>query len=362
VIKANYRKKGLIGIAIAAALIVGTFGVHNIQAAGRVDTTRTVKITAVVEDGSIFASHFDKKLEIELYKIAKLDELGNASLTADFDDGTIDLSALKRTEDYKPDVATIKEKIVKPAIELAISKEPVDKIELDRSDEQSQNKDKASVELQEGAGIYLFIPKTVSDDKYTYDFTPYIIYAPTSDYLVYGEGSDEWNYESVFTLKSEASQLYGNLRIKKNLDKFNQNLQSQSFVYTVKAELDGKTVLNSVYKIDFNGAGNGERLIEKIPAQASVTVTESYSGSSYVSADGNTVQTTTIVAGQEKEVEFKNTYNGKNIIGGIAAENRFVVEDGVTYWIDENGGKVAQTSATSTETQPAEVPPEELPQ
>lgn len=363
-INANLRKKGLIGIAIAAALIVGTLGAHNLQAAGRVDTTRTVKITAAVEDGSVFANKYNDILEIDLYKIATLDVTGRPTLTEDFNNGTIDLSVLgvhEKDKDIK--IATIEEKVVNPAKTIAATKQPTDVIELNRKSEEGEEKAKtASVEIEEGAGIYLYIPKTVTDAWNSYEFTSYIIYAPTSEYIMSnGEGSDEWQYESRFTLKPKATPLYGSLKITKHLDKFNENLQSQSFVYTVKAVLDEKTVLNSVYKIDFTGAGDGTKVLDKIPAGAAVTVTESYTGSSYETSDGQPTKTTTIFAGQQSEVTFNNTYNGKNIIGGIAAENRFVVKNGVTYWYNAKGEEEAQTKQTSVDQQP-EAPQVEVPQ
>ncbi len=356
-IKAKYRKKGLIGIALAAVLIIGTFGAHSIQAAGRVDTEATVKITANIDsgDGSAFASEYKGIVDIGLYKIATVDELGNPKLLDEFNDGTIDLSVIKIDSENKPSVDSITSKIVNPAkdiIEKNGDIEPTRIITLDRSKDEKTS----SVDIEAGAGIYLYIPNAVMDEKNKYEFTPYIIYAPTSDYIMSnGVGSDEWKYESVFTLKSKATPLYGSLRIIKHLDKFNENLQAQSFVYTVKAVLDGKIVFNSVYKIDMNGAGTADRLVTKIPVGATVTVTESYAGSSYSSTDESNVRTVEgIVSNETMSVEFNNTYNGKNIIGGIAAENQFIVEDGVTYWINENDEKKAQIEAPSTEDQTGE--------
>ncbi|SEA66033.1 hypothetical protein SAMN02910384_02027 [Pseudobutyrivibrio sp. ACV-2] len=363
-IKGINRKKGLIGIVLAAALVVGTLGAHSIHAAGRVDTDATVKITANIDsgDGSVFASEYKGIVEIGIYKVATVDEVGTSQLLDEFNDGTVDLSVLKIDSENKPSVENITSKIVNPAkdiIEKNGDIEPTRIITLDRSKDEKTS----SVDIEAGAGIYLYLPKTVKDEKYKYEFTPYIIYAPTSDYIMSGgAGSDEWKYESVFTLKSKATPLYGSLKIIKHLDKFNENLQAQSFVYTVKAVLDGETVFNSVYKIDMNGAGSAEKVVNKIPVQAIVTVTESYAGSSYISTDESNVKTVDgIVANEIKTVEFNNTYNGKNIIGGIAAENQFVVENGVTYWIDENGDKIPQTKPINQDLEP-EVPQEELPQ
>ncbi len=347
-IKVNFKKKGILGIFLAAVIVAGIIGAHQLQAAERVDTSRTVTISAMVsdKDTSEFANEYKGVVEVELYKIATLSETAEASLTERFADSGINLEVLKQN----PNTDTIKSEIVNKAIAKAASLEPDEVISFDRS----QGAKAAGKDIANGAGLYLYIPKQAQDEKYIYTFTPYVTFAPTSDYIASnGQAgtSDNWNYEPVFALKSEAKPRFGDLEIKKTLDNFNESLGEQSFIYSVKAvvdenpedEIEGEVVLNSVYTINFSSAGTGTKLIEHIPATAVVTITEAYPGSSYKPVDETQMtQETTVVGNETQTVEFENTYNGNNISGGIAAENKFEIEDGVIYWIDENGNKVEQ--------------------
>lgn len=350
VINVSYKKKGILGIFLAAVIVAGIIGAHQLKAAERVDTKETVTISAMVDtsDDSVFANEYQGVVEVELYKVATLSGTAEASLTSTFADSGINLGVLKQN----PNVDTIKTEIVNKAIDKVKDENltPDKMITLDRS----QGAIKAGVDFEEGAGLYLYIPKEAQDDRYTYTFTPYVIFAPTSDYISSNGQleSDKWNYQPVFALKSEAKPRFGDLLIKKNLENFNESLNGQSFIYKVKAVLDddpdddieGEVVLDNVYPINFNSAGEATELIEHIPATAVVTVVEDYSGSSYKPVEGTSATAeVTIIGNKTNIVEFKNTYNGGNVSGGIAAKNEFKIEEGVIYWIDENGDKVRQT-------------------
>lgn len=331
-----FGKKVFMSLTLAGVLTLGSIGALCSRAAERIDTSKSVTIVAQVDnnDNSIFATEYTGKLDISLYKLAAYDETGEATLRDEYKDKGIDLSVLSDS----PTVAKVEKKIVNPALTAIENKDADATIELDR-----ENATSARVPLEGGAGIYLYVPEATTDDRYSYTFTPYVISAPGSEYLATGSGSDTWQYTVSFNIKSAAEDRTGNLVIEKKLDEYNTSLGKASFVYKVKAILDNETVLDNVYTIDFDSAGTKSRTISGIPATATVTVEEVYTGAGYdvVGADNISV---TIVADDTVTASFTNKSNGKLIYSGIAAENNFVDEDGTIYWIDSEGNKIQQTS------------------
>ena len=95
-IKVNFRKKGLIGICLVAAICVMGVGAHSLRAAGRVDTTANVKITAAVasSDTSIFAQNYKGEVGVKLYKLASLNEAGTLIPQSGYE--SLDLDALPK--------------------------------------------------------------------------------------------------------------------------------------------------------------------------------------------------------------------------------------------------------------------------
>jgi hypothetical protein len=90
-------------------------------------------------------------------------------------------------------------------------------------------------------------------------------------------------------------------------------------------------------------------LVEKIPADALVTVTEIYTGASYEPVESEVLSDILIVADETKDAAFENTYNGGLISGGISAINKFEVEENTIYWIDQNGDRKQQTGPVPVE-------------
>lgn len=337
-------KKSFIGIMATAALVVSLVCGHSLMAAERVDTTKTVKLTAQINeaDGSVFANEYEGTLTVEIYKIAKMDSTGGLALTDKFKDSGIDLSILEN----KPTVDAVKTNIVEKAKAVAQNTTKDAEIILTRTKADTSDAivmTGNSVELEEGAGLYLYIPLDTMDDKYEYTFTPYVILAPTSDYVAFGQGSDEWNYNPTFSLKSTAKERFGSVIISKKLDQYNSAFNTASFVYSVVGTIEGEVVFDNVYTIDFDRAGTKTKQIDNIPAQAQVTVTEVYDGASYEAVGEKTV--TGIIIDPDKAIptaSFENTYDGKMITGGISAVNEFVEDDGEQFWIDESGQRVKQ--------------------
>ena len=351
--KLGFKKKNLIALALVAAVVVSGFSVFRANAAERVDLTKDISITANIDssDTSLFATSYSGTIYVDLYKIATVDESGNPTLTSTFSKSGADLSVLSDS----PSVETIQEKIVDKV--TAYVNDETNNVEStatitaikgeDGISDNSVTLSKSDVSTSDlydtAAGIYLYVPRDAVDACYTYSFTSYIIYAPSSTYIATGTGSDEWNYAVSFNLKSSESHRYGDLQITKILDTYNESLGTASFVFDVEAEFNGETVFSNVYSLNFDSAGTDSILIEGIMAGATVTVTEVYSGASY-SVTSDEAISTTIDADDTVTVEFTNDYNDKLVVGGVGIENHFVRDDSA-----ESGYSFSGSNLTSEE-------------
>lgn len=182
-------------------------------------------------------------------------------------------------------------------------------------------------------GLYLVVADDVVSNQYIYHFTPYLVSLPGNGYYGYNDegvaipsgASDEWNYDVHVSLKPGRENRFGDLAITKTLSSFNNTLKGATCVFQIEAEKDGIIVYSDVKSIVFNGPGNDTIKIEKeIPAGAKVTVTEVYSGASYVidGPDSDKTKTTWIVADTEVGVSFRNKY-GDHLNGGSSIVNHY---------------------------------------
>lgn len=174
-------------------------------------------------------------------------------------------------------------------------------------------------------GLYLVVADDVTTDQFIYHFTPYLVSLPGNDY--YEEGvaspSDAWQYDVTVGLKPGREERLGNLAITKTLSSFNNTLKGATCIFQIEAEKDGKVVYSDVKSIVFNGPGTDTvRINGKIPAGAKVTVTEVYSGSSYVMDGTDPNRTTWIVADGDVGVSFSNSYDDR-FNGGTSVVNHF---------------------------------------
>lgn len=196
-------KENIFALFCSAIIAVSGIGVFTAHAAGHIDTDATVTITAQVgkDDTSVFAQSYNGTVDINLYKIATLDEAGSPLLSPSYKDSGIDLSILSNN----PKVADIEKNIVAPAVKAAGGKKADVKITASRQKDTFSG----NVSINKGAGIYLYIPQPVSDDKYKYSFMSYIIYAPSSDYIVTGapESDDTWKYDVDFIIKPQETPI-----------------------------------------------------------------------------------------------------------------------------------------------------------
>ena len=155
-----------------------------------------------------------------------------------------------------------------------------------------------------------------------YSFTPYLVSLPSKESL--NTSSGDWMYDVVGTLKAEQEDRFGDLEIVKNLESYSP-AAGAAFVFQVEAVkgegTEAEVVYSNVVSMIFTAAGQQSVLLTEIPAGASVTVTEVYSGSAY-EAVSDTEQTATIVAADTVSVAFANRYNGGLNHGG-AVLNQF---------------------------------------
>jgi hypothetical protein len=328
------KKKALIGILMAALLVVAGSGIYKANAAARVDTSETITIVAGISDTdtSVFATKYKGTVKIKLYKIADMDETGKLNIVEGFKDAGIDLSVLETN----PTAETIQSSIVNPA--KAVAPENTDLvITLDRS----AGAQVEPINIPAGAGLYLYVPEDITDARYKYTFISYVVMAPTSELITTGTGSDAWVNTVRFNLKATEQERFGNLEIKKKLDSFNVSLGTASFVYRVTIKDGNETVSENVYSLDFDSATTKTKLLENIPAGYTVIVKEEYTGASY-SLVGDATATKTIEGEKTVTAEFENTYDNRLITGGVSAENNFENEDGTIYWVKPDKTKVKQ--------------------
>ncbi len=325
----RFNWKNLIATTLVAALAVSCFGVSQSQAAGRVDLDANVTITVSVDPSATeFGQKYRGAFEVELYKIADLDVAGNATVTTAFANAGIDLSKIgpaTSTQDVIDYINT-------PAADY-VAEHHDELTSTTVSGDVTASGFNKSATIENGAGIYLYyVNQTVQDSENDYIFEPAVFYAPTSEYVLTGAGSDTWNYSVTISPKATVEPRFGGLEIEKTLETFNESLGTASFTFSVEGTKDGKLVYSDVVSMNFDSHGTKTRFVsEMIPAGTEVTVTEIRTGASY-SLESAASQTVTIVASDVATVSFTNDYDDRLNEGGVSIENHYEKnEDGTGY-------------------------------
>ncbi len=283
-----------------------------------------------------------QELNLSLYQVAEIQETGTYTVTSNFQsmsDSIAGISDQTPAADWTS-MAEAAEEIVEK--DSGITGTPATK------DAGAESTTVSNLAL----GLYLVTVKPVTTDTYIYTFNPYLISVPNNLYS--STQDDKWIYSLTGTnavgLKPERTTRLGDLVIEKNLTSYNASLGGANFIYDVKVEaLDG-TISTNVYKLSFDRAGSDSLKITDLPAGATVTVTERYTGSSY-SLTTEASQTTTITANpasdekalgeetfQEEDetyipasVSFTNTYD-KRQNGGSSVVNTFYKDGNTVDW------------------------------
>ena len=270
---------------------------------------------------------------MNLYKVADVDVSGNYTATEDFK--KLDVSSVSADNNAAANTWAARAKEAQKLLKDSVN--PT-----------------ATVTLAAGTGsladlatgLYLVDTPEVVTTNYTYTFTPYLVSLPTNNY--YSNGNDTWiydltkEYNSAVGLKPEEHARYGDLKINKTLANHNATTgKKATFVFKIEIKpLKGKTETR-IESLDFETAGDSSVTIAKIPAGATVTVKEEYSGASYKLTSAND-QTTKIIATDEKgapvSVSFTNDVDD-NMNGGYGVKNNFKLDENGQYQYTEPAEK-----------------------
>ena len=332
----NKRLKQGTTFLLALALAFPLLTLPGARAANAIETNRKCSVAFNVsgEDNELTADGTD--IIVNLYKVADVDVSGNYTATKDF----TGLNVSSVSADDKDAVASEWADRAKEAQKML--KESVEPT--------------ATVTLAAGTGsladlatgLYLVDTPEVVTTNYTYTFTPYLVSLPTNNY--YSNGNDDWiydltkEYNSAVGLKPEEHARYGDLKINKTLAHHNATTgKKATFVFKIEiTPLKGKTETR-IESLDFEAAGDSSVTITKIPAGATVKVTEVYSGASYKLISEND-QETTIVAtdkdakGDPASVSFTNDVDD-NMDGGYGVRNNFKLDENGQYQYTEPAAK-----------------------
>ena len=332
----NKRLKQGTTFLLALALAFPLLTLPGARAANAIETNRKCSVAFNVsgEDNELTADGTD--IIVNLYKVADVDVSGNYTATKDF----TGLNVSSVSADDKDAAASEWADRAKEAQKML--KESVEPT--------------ATVTLAAGTGsladlatgLYLVDTPEVVTTNYTYTFTPYLVSLPTNNY--YSNGNDDWiydltkEYNSAVGLKPEEHARYGDLKINKTLAHHNATTgKKATFVFKIEiTPLKGKTE-TLIESLDFEAAGDSSVTITKIPAGATVKVTEVYSGASYKLISEND-QETTIVAtdkdakGDPASVSFTNDVDD-NMNGGYGVKNNFKLDENGQYQYTEPAEK-----------------------
>lgn len=338
----NKRLKQGSTFLLAVALTFPLLTLPGAKAASAIDTDKECSIQFDI-GGSSELLNDGVTVQVNLYKVASVDESGNYTVTDAFTG--LDLSSVS-ADDLDKAAATWAKRA-----ETAQGK-------LTDSDGKTVVKPTETVTLQNGrgyknklkTGLYLVDTPKVITTNYTYTFTPYLVSLPTNNYYNGNGASDDWIYNltdsNAVGLKPEQHVRYGDLVINKELVDHNATFGDEAtFVFQIDITTRDKKKETRIEELTFSAAGNDSVTITKIPAGSTVVVNEIYSGASYqLTSDRNQIdQTVKIIATDEKEagkagtaveVSFTNKHNGRTN-GGYGIRNNFKLDKYKQYQYTE---------------------------
>lgn len=328
----NKRLKQGSTFLLAVALTFPLLTLPGAKAANAIDTDAECSIQFDIDGNS--SELLSASIPVNLYKVASVDVSGNYTATGTF--AKLDFSSVS-ADNLDTAAATWSERAAEAKKLLKDDTEPTTTVTL------TQGRGTATG-LK--TGLYLVDTPEVVTTNYTYTFTPYLVSLPTNNY--YSNGNDTWiydltkEYNSAVGLKPEEHARYGDLKINKTLAHHNATTgKKATFVFKIEiTPLKGKTETR-IESLDFEAAGDSSVTITKIPAGATVTVKEEYSGASYKLTSAND-QTTKIIATDEKgapvSVSFTNDVDD-NMNGGYGVKNNFKLDENGQYQYTEPAEK-----------------------
>lgn len=344
----NKRLKQGSTFLLAVALTFPLLTLPGAKAASAIDTDAECSIEFDI-GGSSELLNDGVTVQVNLYKVASVDESGNYTATGAF--SKLDLSSVS-ADNLDTAAATWKERANKA------------KEKLTDSDGNTVVEPTETVTLQNGrgyknkleTGLYLVDTPKVITTNYTYTFTPYLVSLPTNNYYSGNGASDDWiydltkEYNSAVGLKPEQHVRYGDLVINKELVDHNATFGDEAtFVFQIDITTLDKKKETRIEELTFSAAGKNSVTITKIPAGSEVVINEIYSGASYqLTSDRNQInQTVKIIATDEKEadkagaaveVSFTNEHNGRTN-GGYGVRNNFKLDKNNQYQYTQPAAK-----------------------
>lgn len=317
-------KKGS-AVMLAFALLLSSAVISRVQAAVEIDTNQKGIVTFQL-DGE-FEELKELEIPVKLYQVAEVDTSGAYKALTGFEDLKLEEITSETTAAEWEEKATL-------ASEIIDGKE-------NAQEDTSCTLTGGTGKVEElSLGMYLVKAETVLSPEYEYSFTPYLISVPNNYWATTGD--DTWVYDVTTGLKPGQENRLGSLIIEKQLDSYNATLGPASFVFQVEGEKDYEQVYSNVVSIVFDGAGTKSAQIDELPAGATFTVTEIYSGASYTLTTAPS-QTAKIIAegeeGSPVSVSFTNTYD-ERMNGGASIVNHFTNTDGVWDWQQQTDSTV----------------------
>lgn len=321
-------KKGS-AVILAFALLLSGAVLSEVQAALEIDTNKKGSVTFQLDgdlDGD-FEELKELEIPVKLYQVAEVDTSGAYKALTGFEE-------LKLEEITSETTAAEWEEKAKLASGIIDEKE-------DAKEDKSCTITGGTGKVEEmSVGMYLVKADTVFSPEYEYSFTPYLISVPNNYWAT--SGDDTWVYDVTTGLKPGRENRLGSLVINKTLTSFNSTLGPASFVFQVEGEKDYEQVYSNVVSVVFDGTGTKSIQIDDLPAGATFTVTEIYSGASYTLTTAPS-QTAKIIAegeeGSPVSVSFTNTYD-ERMNGGASIVNHFTNTDGVWDWQQQTDSTV----------------------
>ena len=329
----NKRLKQGSTFLLAVALTFPLLTLPGAKAASAINTGQKCSIEFDISGNS--SELLSASIPVKLYKVASVDESGNYTGIGAF--SKLDLSSVS-ADNLDAAAATWAERAAEAKKLLKDDTEPT-------TTTLTQGRGTAT---GLDTGLYLVDTPKVITPNYTYTFTPYLVSLPTNNYYSGNGASDDWiydltkEYNSAVGLKPEEHARYGDLKINKTLAHHNATTgKKATFVFKIEiTPLKGKTETR-IESLDFEAAGDSSVTITRIPAGATVTVKEEYSGASYKLTSAND-QMTKIIATDEKgapvSVSFTNDVDD-NMNGGYGVKNNFKLNENGQYQYTEPAEK-----------------------
>ena len=341
----NKRLKQGSTFLLAVALTFPLLTLPGAKAANAIDTDAECSIEFDI-GGSSELLNDGVTVQVNLYKVASVDESGNYTVTDAFTG--LDLSSVS-ADDLDKAAATWAKRAETAQGKLTDSEgNPVVEPKTVTLQNGKGYKDKLET------GLYLVDTPKVITTNYTYTFKPYLVSLPTNNYYSGNGASDDWIYNltgsNAVGLKPEQHVRYGDLVINKELVDHNATFgNNATFVFQIDITTLDKKKETRIEELTFSAAGNDSVTITKIPAGSEVVVNEIYSGASYqLTSDRNQInQTVKIIATDEKEagkagaaveVSFTNEHNGRTN-GGYGVRNNFKLDKNNQYQYTQPAAK-----------------------